>query len=106
SATNSFIITVLEVNGAPVLPGTTNYTINELATLTVTNTATDPDVPANNLAYALTISPVANNAVISANGVITWTPTEVQGPGVYTFTTVVTDDGQGTLSATNSFSVT
>ena len=106
SATNIFTVTVLEVNSAPVLPGTTNYTINELTTLTVTNAATDPDVPANNVSYALTVSPAATNAVISTNGVIIWTPSEAQGPGVYTFTTVVTDDGQGTLSATNTFTVT
>src|ERR1019366_3563491 len=46
SATNSFTVIVLPVFG-PVLPGQTNRTVNELAALVVTNTATDanPTVP-------------------------------------------------------------
>ena len=63
------------------------------------------------MSYSLSVTTVTNqngnsavtNAVISTNGVISWTPSEVQGPGVYTLTTVVSD---GSLSATNSFSVT
>jgi len=97
-------VVVKEVNSTPVLPAQTNRTINELTTLTVTNTATDADIPANTLTYQL-INPPAG-AVISTNGIITWTPTEAQGPGVYTITTVVTDNGSPPLSATNSFNVT
>jgi|GEM_PF-3197849 len=104
STTNSFVVVVKEVNSTPVLPAQTNRTINELTTLTVTNTATDADIPANTLTYQL-INPPAG-AVISTNGIITWTPTEAQGPGVYTITTVVTDNGSPPLSATNSFNVT
>jgi VCBS repeat-containing protein len=102
SATNSFTVVVTEVNSAPVLPLQTNYTVSELTTLTVTNTAVDSDIPANNLSYLL-VGP--SNAVISANGVITWTPTEDQGPSTNMFATVVTDDGVPPLSATNSFTV-
>ena len=43
--------------------------------------------------------------MIDTNGVITWTPTEGQGPGTNTITTVVTDNGVPPLSATNSFEV-
>jgi hypothetical protein len=98
SATNSFVVVVTEANVAPVLPGQTNRTIAELTLLTVTNTATDVDVPANTLSYQLIGAPTG--AVIDANGVITWTPTEAQGPGTNTITTVVSD---GIASATNSF---
>ncbi len=101
SATNSFTVTVTEVNVAPVLPAQTNRTMAELTLLTVTNTATDTDLPANTLTYQLLNAPAG--AVIDANGVITWTPTEVQGPVTNTLTTVVSD---GVLSATNSFTVT
>ena len=103
SVTNSFEVIVTEVNSAPVLPAQTNRTIGELTLLTVTNTATDGDIPANTLSYQL-ISPPAG-AVIDTNGVITWTPTEEQGPSTNTFRTVVTDDGVPSLSATNSFEV-
>src|SRR5207237_311623 len=104
SATNSFSVVVTEVNAAPVLPSQANRTINELATLTVTNTATDSDIPANTLSYTLLTAP--GGAVISAAGVITWTPSEAQGPSVNTFTTRVVDNGSPALSATNSFIVT
>jgi hypothetical protein len=103
SATNSFEVVVTEVNTAPVLTAQTNQTIAELATLVITNTATDLDVPANILSYILLDAPAG--ATIDTNGVITWTPDEAQGPSTNTITTVVTDNGSPSLSATNSFEV-
>ena len=103
SATNSFTVTVSEVNSAPVLAAQSNRTVNELTLLTVNNGATDADVPANTLSYQLI---AAAGAAIDRHGMITWTPTEAQGPGTYTLTTVVIDDGTPPLSATNSFTVT
>jgi hypothetical protein len=103
SATNTFTVIVNEMNSAPVLPAQTNRTVNELVTLTVTNTATDSDVPANLLSYQL-VSPPAG-ATIDTNGVIAWTPSEVQGPGTNLITTIVTDNGVPPLSATNSFTL-
>jgi hypothetical protein len=103
SATNRFTVVVTEVNSSPVLRPQTNQTIAESAPLVVTNTATDSDVPANTLAYSFLAPPLG--AVIDTNGVITWTPTEAQGPGNYLITTIVTDDGIPPLSATNSFMV-
>jgi predicted transcriptional regulator len=105
SATNSFVVEVTldnSVNAPPVLPEQTNRTINELTLLTVTNTALDPNFPANALSYVLN---GPSGASIDTNGVISWTPTEAQGPGTNTFTTVVTDNGAPPLSATNSFVV-
>lgn len=104
SATNSFTVTVLEVNSAPVLPSQADRTIAEQTPLVVTNTATDSDIPANSLSYLLLSAPAS--ASIDANGVITWPTTEADGPGVYAITTVVTDDGTPPLSATNTFAVT
>jgi hypothetical protein len=104
SATNSFTIIVTAVNTAPVLPTQANRTIAELSIMTVTNTASDSDVPPNIFSYALLAAPA--NAAISANGVITWTPTEAQGPGSAVFTTRVTDNGTPPLSATNTFTAT
>src|SRR5205085_6840916 len=57
----------------------------------------------NLLSYSLLVAPT--NAVISTNGIITWNPTEAQGPSTNTFTTVATDNGSPPLSATNSFTV-
>jgi hypothetical protein len=53
------------------------------------------------LTYQLINAP--SGAVIDVNGVITWTPSEAQGPGTNTITTVVND---GLISITNSFVVT
>src|SRR5256884_54578 len=85
SATNSFTVIVTEVNSAPVLPLQSNRTMAELTLLVVTNTAMDSDVPVNVLSYVLN-GPVG--ASIDSSGVISWTPTEAQGPGTNTFMTV------------------
>src|SRR5205814_1743546 len=101
--TNTFVVYVIEANSAPTLPGQIDFTIPELTTLVVTNTAADPDVPANRLSYALQSGP--GNAMISVDGVITWRPADSQVPSTSVFTTVVTDNGVPPLSATNSFTV-
>src|SRR6185295_7357580 len=90
-------------NQAPVLPVQVDRTLAELTTLRVTNTATDPDSPANTLTYSLVGAPAG--VAISTAGVITWTPTETQGPGTNIITTLVTDNGTPALSASNSFVV-
>jgi len=91
-------------NTPPVLPVQGNRTIAALATLTVTNTATDADPPPQTLTYQL-LSPPAG-AAINSSGVITWTPSIDQASTTNTITTVVTDNGSPPLSATNDFLVT
>jgi hypothetical protein len=117
SATNSFVVSVNEVNSAPFwatnppVPSQTNYFVNAQTTLTVTNTATDTDIPVNPLTYVLS-PPTPTNVTIDANGIITWTPTYAQATNApYTITTIVTDTNvfaltNKSLSATNSFTVT
>ena len=90
-------------NTPPVLPAQADRTINELATLTVTNTASDLESPPEVLTYSLAVAPT--NAVISTNGIITWTPTQQQSPSTNTITTVVRDNALPSASATNSFTV-
>jgi len=109
SATNSFTVVVNEVNLPPVLPAQSDRTVAQLATLVVTNTATDSDIPANILTYTLIDPP--QGAQIDAKGIITWTPTALNELGANIVTTVVTDYSPGAvnsqhLSATNSFAVT
>ncbi|MBX3743862.1 MAG: putative Ig domain-containing protein [Verrucomicrobiae bacterium] len=104
SVTNAFTLTVNEVNSAPVLPPVADRTVPEGTPLVVENIATDADLPPNLLTYSLVTAPPG--AAISQSGVITWTPTEAQGPSVNLFVTVVTDNGVPALSATNSFTVT
>ena len=101
--TVSVIVQTCCVNAQPVLPGQTNRTIAELATLIVTNTATSLGTPANPLTYLL-VNPPAG-AAINTNGVITWTPTQAQSPSTNTLTTAAINSGIPSLSVTNSFTV-
>lgn len=83
---------------------TAPITLSELTSLTVTNSATDYGVSFNTLNYSLLSAP--GNAVLNPlTGVLTWTPTEVQGPGSNWCSVRVTDNGSPALSATNSFAV-
>lgn len=78
------------INTAPVLQPIPSLVVNELQTLTFVASATDADIPAQNLTFSLVGAP--SGALINAQtGVFTWTPMEAQGPGTYTFTVRVTD---------------
>src|SRR5213075_3248907 len=104
SATNSFTVVVNEVNSAPVLTVPADQAINELEALVLTDTATDADLPANTLSYGLVSAPTG--VLLDANtGVLSWTPTEAQGPSTNLIKVKVSDNGAPPLSATNSFTV-
>ena len=110
SVTNSFQIVVNEVNLPPVLTVPSNRIITEQTTLAVSASATDPDLPANPLTFAL-ISPPAGMVIDPNNCAISWTPAEDQGPTTNTITVVATDDSPLAinaphLSVTNTFIVT
>src|SRR5439155_1598627 len=104
SATNSFTVVVSEVNSVPTLTVPGNQTINELSTLVVTNTATDTDLPANTLTFAL-VSERSGVGLNPTNGVQTSTPTEAHSPSLNDALPILTDNGTPALSATNSFTV-
>jgi len=103
SATQTFMVTVREVNVAPVLtPMAAQMLVNQGATLTFTNHATDADLPANLLMYALSNAP-PGAAINSASGVFTWTPAPEQVNTTNFITVVVTDDGLPPLSDAKIF---
>jgi hypothetical protein len=58
--------------------------------LSFTATASDVDIPVQILTFTLE-GTIPTGASITAVGVFTWTPTEDQGPGVYSFDVVVSD---------------
>jgi len=78
------------VNSPPVLNPIGNKIVGELTTLTFTATATDVDVPAQPLTFTLNVN-APSGALITADGVFTWTPTEEQGPGNYLIRVTVSD---------------
>lgn len=109
-ATNTFQVIVHEVNQPPALNLPGNQAVNELVPLNLNASPNDPDIPANNLTMALVSGPSGLD-FNPTTGDITWTPTEAQGPGLYTVMIKVTDNNpaatnQTSLSVTNSFDIT
>jgi len=92
TATTNFILAVLEVNRPPVLTVPPTQTNFAGVTVTITNSATDPDIPANHLTFSLGSGSPAGASIDPNTGVLTWT---LPGPnGSYIpITVTVTDDG-------------
>jgi hypothetical protein len=72
--------------------------------LTITNMATDTDIPATTNFYVL-VNPPPGAKIYQTNGVIEWATMWTPAPSTNVITTVVTDNGIPPLSATNQFSV-
>jgi hypothetical protein len=105
SDSETFTVTVSEVNTAPVLNPIGNKVETEGALLTFTATASDIDEPAQLLTYSLDAGAPAG-ASLTAAGVFTWTPGEADGPGVYTITVRVTDNGSPARSDAETLTLT
>jgi uncharacterized repeat protein (TIGR01451 family) len=107
SNTANVTVTVAAVNDPPVLGAIGPRSTAEWVPLMFTATATDIDVPADTLTYSLADGAggsVPEGAGIgSTSGDFSWTPTEAQGPGIYTFDVCVSD---GSLSDCETISVT
>ncbi|MDH3249254.1 MAG: putative Ig domain-containing protein [Acidimicrobiia bacterium] len=92
-------------NATPALDPIAPQSVDELSTVSFTATATDPD-PGQALTFSLQGS-VPDGASIDPNGgTFTWTPTEAQGPGAFTFDVVVTDDGTPAMWDSEAVTVT
>ena len=97
-------VTVDEVNSAPVLGAILDQTANEQQTFTLTPSATDSDLPVQTLSYSLLVAPTG--MTINTNtGVITWTPSEADGPDTNQVTIRVTDSGSPKLWSERSFNI-
>jgi hypothetical protein len=105
SDTQTFTVTVNEVNTAPVLAAIANRVIHAGSTLVLTNTATDSDLPANTLTFSLDPGAPASMGINSASGILTWTPADNQAGTTNVLTVRVTDNGAPPLSNAKSFSV-
>jgi len=84
-------VSIIVSNEAPVLSGVpSNVSVDEGSSYTFTASATDPDSPPQTLTFSLVGAP--NDATINpSTGEFSWTPSEEQGPGIYTFAVQVTD---------------
>ncbi len=104
STINTVSITVLPLGSYPPVLGTIgNKVVNEQTLLTFTATATDLD--GDTLTFSIGAG-APTGAAITSSGVFTWTPTEAQGPGVYTVTIIVTDSGSPPASDSKTITIT
>jgi hypothetical protein len=109
SATNSFTVTVNEINLAPMLINPGDRAVVEEQPLSLNLLAIDTDLPVNPLTFDLITGPPG--LVVSPAGALNWTPTEAQGPGVYPVAVRVTDLNESavnekSLSTSCTFNVT
>ncbi|MBE7550870.1 MAG: tandem-95 repeat protein [Anaerolineales bacterium] len=98
-------ITVNPVNDAPILAPIGDKSINEDSLLTFTATASDNDIPLNTLTFSLVNAP-SGATINSSTGIFTWTPSETQGPGSYTLTVIVNDNGNPALTDSETITIT
>jgi hypothetical protein len=91
-------------NSPPTLAAISNRTIGVGQALTIVNTATDANLPAQTLAFGLLSAP-PNAAIYANSGVLTWRPSVAQADTTNLFKVIVTDSGSPSMSATQSFAV-
>jgi hypothetical protein len=104
ASTNTFTVTVNEVNVAPVLAPLTNVSVLAGRTLNITNTAADADLPAQTLTFQLSNAPVGMT-LDPASGRISWRPSMAQAGTTNTVGVRVADNGTPVLADSQSFSV-
>jgi len=105
SSTQTFTAIVLESNLPPVFPAIQSRVVHAGAVVTFTNSATDPDLPANSLTFSLDPGGPLG-ATVSPTGVFTWLTSDADANTTNQFTARVTDNGVPALEATQNFSVT
>lgn len=101
----TFTVFVEEVNQAPVLDAITDKAVTIGATLSFTATASDADLPANQLTFTLEPGAPEGATIDPMTGAFDWTP----GPGTagsHVVAVRVTDDGEPTMSDTDQFLIT
>ena len=101
---NSLILSA--VNTPPSLSVIGDKTVTEETLLSFTAVASDPDLLPQHLTFSLGSGFPLGASIDPVSGVFTWTPTELQGPAVYSITVRATDDGTPPLSDTKTFAVT
>lgn len=93
------------MNHAPsIVNGSNSYFVLAGRTLAITNTATDPDLPAQSLTWNLLSAPLGA-MVGSSNGIVSWRPLMAQASSTNTVTIQVADNGTPGMTATQSVQI-
>ena len=96
----------IKVDTHPVLDAIGNRLVDEERPNSFTVTATDSDLPPENLTFSLDPTSISAGMTIDGStGIFTWTPTELQGGATYPVTITVTDDGPCNLTASETFDI-
>ncbi|MDB6023840.1 MAG: N-acetylmuramoyl-L-alanine amidase family 2 [Verrucomicrobiales bacterium] len=88
-----------------VVSVTTNLVVDTGTSLSFTASATDADLPGQNLTFSLGTNAPAGSEIDPATGVFSWTPDSIQGPSTNVITVTVTDDGPGNLSDSKNVTI-
>jgi hypothetical protein len=81
------------------------FVVSEGSTLTVTNQATDADLPFDSFTFTLGPGTPSGISLNPTNGVLTWTPIESEGPGTNTIQVIIGDEGSPRLFVTNTLTI-
>ena len=101
---NWFQFGVILTNHPPSLSPVADQSVPAGTTLSVTNSASDPDAPPQTLTFDLLSAP-AGASLNASNGLFTWRPAIAHSPSTQTICLAVSDNGIPVLSATQCFSV-
>lgn len=99
-------ITVTPSNDPPVIQPPANASLKEMVAGTLQFTATDPldDPDDTPITFALVSGPAG--ATMNSSGLLSWTPTEAQGPGTFQVTVRATDSGTPPASSSLTTNIT
>ena len=99
-----FVLSVLNARPVVVAPASNQFVVKELTSLSITNLATDADIPPQTLTTSL-VGATNGMAFNPATGILTWTPQQTNSPSTNLVAFVVTDNGTPPLSATNLYQI-
>jgi hypothetical protein len=105
SATRLLRVIVREANQPPVLAAILPQATLVQTTLLVTNTATDPDLPAQKFFFSLAPGAPRGAGINRTNGIFSWTPSSAYALTTNSVTVRVTDDGVPALTTSQTFTV-
>jgi uncharacterized repeat protein (TIGR01451 family) len=98
-------ISVAEVNLPPVLDAIADRNTAVGQTVTFTATASDPDLPANDLSFSLAAGAPAGATINATTGAFSWTPAAGDAGQMFDITVRGSDDGDPALSGIESFTI-
>ena len=94
----------IPTNHPPVLAAIPDQVVYQGSTLTLTATASDPDV-GDTLSYSLDLGAPPTAAINPSSGLFVWTPTQANPPASYLVTVRVTDSRSPPLSDTTTVAI-